>query len=169
MCIFSDGKEIYVFDSLSLFKHLTKHMALQLAQIYSVPPTHSVLKIKRESVQQQANDVDCGVFAIAFAMEVCFGRNPKMVRLDQGKMRQHLYDCLSRHELSPFPTMQSEETLPRPTDLTILLKVYCVCKMPAQFDTTMVSCDKCQQWFHCSCVHIFGDVPEYWECPKCAA
>ena len=160
---------IYLFDSLSLFKRLTKHMALQLARIYSVPSTHSVLKVKRESVQQQIDNIDCGVFALAFALEVCFGRDPKKVHFDQGKMRHHLYECLSKRKLSQFPTIHSEETYPRPTEMTILLKVYCVCKMPAQFDTMMVSCDLCKRWFHCSCVHIVEDVPEYWECPKCVA
>ena len=159
---------VYVFDSWSLFKRLTKHMALQIARIYSVPSTHSTMKIKQVSVQQQSGNVDSGMFAFAFAVEACFGCKPEKVHFDQRKMRRHLYECLSKGELSRFPTMQSDESFPRPTENTLSLKVYCICKMPAQFDTMMVTC-VVSGTYNCSCVDIEKEVPEYWECPKCNA
>lgn len=170
ICVYTDGTGlICVMDSLSLFMSLNKHTALQLAQIYSIPSTHSVLKVKRLCVQQQHGTLDCGAFSIAFAVEICSGRNPEAAHFDQKLMRHHLFECFTKERLSPFPSSRSEETLPRPMQNTYSLKVYCICKMPAQFDAVMLSCDLCGQWFHCSCMHIDSkNVPEYWECPNCA-
>ena len=149
---------------------LSKHTAFQLAQIYSIPSTHSTLKVKRLSVQQQHGTLDCGVFSIAFAVEICSGRNPEEARFDQKSMRRHLFECFTKKQLSSFPNShQSEETLPRPMQNTYTLKVFCICKMPAQFDSVMLSCDLCGEWFHCSCMKVdSNNVPDYWECPNCA-
>ena len=48
---------------------LTPETILQIAQIHK--PTVPYLEIVREPVQQQNGSDDCGLFAIAFMLEVC--------------------------------------------------------------------------------------------------
>ena len=130
-------------------------------QIYSIPATHS-LHVKCLCVRQQHGTLDCGVFSIAYAVERCFGHNPEKAHYKK-LMRRYLSECFSKHRLTPFPESQSEELLPRPTQNTFTVKLYCTCKMPAR----CLSCNLCGQWYHCSCMQIESEnVPDYWECPK---
>ena len=54
-------------------------------------------------VQQQGNGSDCGVFSIAFATCIVYGRDPSIVTFDVPQMRPHLSRCLKTGVLSPFP------------------------------------------------------------------
>ena len=54
-------------------------------------------------MQHQTNVDDCGVFAIAFAMAICSGRNPEELQFNVSVMRQHLFNCLERQQMSLFP------------------------------------------------------------------
>ncbi|KAK2555743.1 hypothetical protein P5673_022310 [Acropora cervicornis] len=55
------------------------------------------------AVQQQGNGSDCGVFSIAFATCIVYGRDPGIVTFDVPQMRPHLSQCLNTGLLSPFP------------------------------------------------------------------
>ena len=76
-------------DSLGLFMKLNPCTILQTAKIYRLPQTDSKLKIQKLAVQQQQGTLECGCFAIANAVEICFGVNPEDVNFDQKKMRDH--------------------------------------------------------------------------------
>ena len=39
---------------------------------------------------------DCGVFAIAYSIDILFGKNPSEIVYDQSKLRQHLVDCFQK-------------------------------------------------------------------------
>ena len=54
-------------------------------------------------VQQQTNDSDCGVFAIAFAVSLALGTDPMHVTFDIRRMRPHLTACLKDKKLNMFP------------------------------------------------------------------
>lgn len=139
---------------------------LQVAKIYSIPSNHSFLKVQRHSVQQQQGTNDCGLFSIAYALELCVGRNPESISFEQRRMRGHLLKCFEEGALTPFPT--STKPLLRSSKGVLKIQVFCLCKMPSQFDSVMVSCDKCTKWYHCSCVKLdSGSVPGHWECPEC--
>ena len=88
-------------------------------------------------------------------MEVCEERNPEAVKFNQS-MRNHLLSCLDKKFMTQFPTphKSTQELLPRPASRVLVVKVYCFCKMPAQFDAVMVECDSCKLWYHCKCVDI---------------
>ena len=53
-------------------------------------------------VQQQRNDSDCGVFAIAFSNCLAFGEDPTFVNFDVLRMRSHLAACLRNGRISLF-------------------------------------------------------------------
>ena len=54
-------------------------------------------------VQQLTNDSDCGVFAVAIAVSLALGRNPKHATFDTPRMRPHLAACLKAQKISMFP------------------------------------------------------------------
>ena len=91
-------------DSLGSFMSLNLPTVLQICKIYSIPKQAS-LKLKKLPVQQQNGAVDCGLFAVAYAVEVCYGYSPSVVSFDQRKMRTHLHQCLSKGMIVPFPKM----------------------------------------------------------------
>ena len=61
---------------------------------------------KIDFMQHQTNVDDCGVFAIAFAMAICSGRNPEELQFNVSVMRQHLFKCLEKQQMSLFPATQ---------------------------------------------------------------
>ena len=64
----------------------------------------SALTVNYLQVQQQSSSVDCGgVFAIAFAVDVCFRLPPNESCYDVIEMRNHLLTCLQLQELGPLP------------------------------------------------------------------
>ena len=75
--------------------------------------------------QQQSGGSDCGLFAIANAIELCFGLQPSHAVYDQSSMREHLINCFSHHKLLPFPK-QNVETKPALLSTTEV-KVYSIC------------------------------------------
>ena len=64
---------------------------------------NSAIKVNCLQVQQQSNNIDCGVFAIASAVDVCFALPRNESCYDVIEMRNHLPTCLQLQELSPFP------------------------------------------------------------------
>ena len=54
-------------------------------------------------VQQQTNNSDCGVFAIAFAVSLALGTDPMHVTFDIRRMHPHLIACLKDKKLNMFP------------------------------------------------------------------
>lgn len=50
--------------------------------------------------------------------------------------------------------------------------LYCVCQQPYSTETAMISCDSCEEWFHCRCIGMAPttarSVKKY-ICPICLA
>lgn len=169
ICTWCNGDEIVrIMDSLGSFMPLGLTTILQVANIYSVPPSRQYLRMKKLAVQQQAGVLDCGVFSIAFATEVCMGQSPEDAYFNQKLMRRHLRQCLVAGVMCPFPQgVQKSFELPRATSQILSVLVYCHCRMPDVFDSHMVSCDHCKRWYHFSCVGISKKAPKSWKCCSC--
>ena len=56
--------------------------------------------------QQQANASDCGIFVIAFAIELLQGGDLSTIEFDTTQMRPHLKCCFLNQELTSFPKIQ---------------------------------------------------------------
>ena len=64
-------------------------------------------------MQQQADGVDCGVFAIVYATSLAFSKNPSLCSYNVPLMRQHLVNCLEKEMMYPFPKQDSTKRVLR--------------------------------------------------------
>ena len=93
--------EVYLMDSLGLTMNIGKDLFLQIASIYKCDG--ETLIVRKLGVQQQIGTLDCGLFAVAYAIEACLKTDATVLCFDQTKMRQHLFKCLEQQVLKPFP------------------------------------------------------------------
>ena len=77
--------------------------------------SQSILKIVSIPVQQHLNACDCGVFAVAFATDVAYGKDPAVQYYDTHNMRNHLLHSLQSRLIAPFPTANKRTKLGRKT------------------------------------------------------
>ena len=53
--------------------------------------------------QKQKGTVDCGLFAIANATAISFGKNPSKLQFKQEAMRSYLISCFNQKQMALFP------------------------------------------------------------------
>ena len=129
----------------------------------------SALKVNCLQVQQQSNSIDCGVFAVAFAVDVCFGLPLNESCYEVIEMRSHLSTCLIIQELSP--------RVPRCRLFQRYIDIFCVCRQNFFMSDTkdsvhnfMAKCSICYEWFNKKCMSIskkvFSSEDEHkkWKC-----
>ena len=100
------AQTIQVIDTLAAKPYLTDRTLLQIAAMYK-PPTNS-LSIDLVSVQQQKGVHNCGVFAIAFMVEICKGKGTPSGSVFSQKMMR-LKICLEKGNISELPRLFAEE------------------------------------------------------------
>ena len=83
--------------------------------------------------QIQSGGCDCGLFAITDVTALTLGQDPDKLFFDQMKMRQHLFQCLERRKILPFPVNGSRWALKRVASIEPFY-VHCVCRMPEKFN-----------------------------------
>ena len=168
--IFTDGTSIDVYDSLPTPLSQEGSIVQQACTI-----VHS-LKLNTFSLnvinaRPQSGSVDCGLFAIAMATDICNGIDPATVHYKQDAMRLHLVRAFENQYLSPFPS-SVHKRLRKRVAFTLDVDLHCVCRQPERLP--MVCCDACDVWYHPDCIdtHIpdkvfeeTGDVS--WYCPAC--
>ena len=95
--IFSIENEVFLYDS-ALYKSIPESLK---RNIYFL--TNDDIQINLAHVQQQGNGSDCGLFALAFAMSLCLGKDPVQERYAPNLMRRHLFDCVIANKMAEFP------------------------------------------------------------------
>ena len=121
-----------------------------------------------EKVQKQRELSNCGLFALAFATDLCHELDPANEQYDQTAMRQHYVKCLESKAMIPFP--KTAKRVPcQMTCIKTLVEIFCVCRQPNDHHQ-YVQCFFCQEWYHPTCV----DIPvkainskRKWRCMKC--
>ena len=112
----SIGRNVKVYDSLNC--EPTASLIDQISAIYS--PVKGVLptinKVLMRHVQEGSKD--CGIFSIAYAVELTFGSDPSLQVFDQSQMRKHLVSCFENRFISPFPKAKCYNTPSREIDIT---------------------------------------------------
>ena len=156
---------IRIFDSLYLkpssiaIKHACRMLMFPRDQITLI----------NEKVQRQVGINDCGLFALAFATDLCHGLDPVNQKYEQKSMRQHYVRCLENGAMVPFP----KTTRRVPFHISCnksSVAIYCLCRMPYDKEEYVQCSYRCRAWYHTSCVNI----PEWainsgrkWKCGKC--
>ena len=135
------------------------------------------LRINCLPVQQQGNAIDCGIFVIAFATDICFHIDPCQSSYDHGKMREHLLTCLQLDEFTPFSKIKRR--VKRSRSYHLYENIYCICRQNfTESDTDnpdffMARYMECYDWYHKKCMNInkivFLSEKEHkkWKCSQC--
>ena len=174
--------EVKVYDSMF---HSTTYATKK--QIASILHTKSYqVKLQIAMTQFQENSLDCGVYAIAFATDLCHGNDPSQFKYDLPfKLRMHLLDNLKAQKMIPFPSVKLKCRLGY---LTEKMNIYCKCRLlyvaehgfpskvfPKSEDIHMIQCYTCEEWYHRSCVNLsvieikkLRKDDTKWLCEKCA-
>ena len=82
---------------------LTRSIQDQLSAKYSCLAVDGILPVYLLPVTQQDNSVDCGVYAIANAIEFVVDNGNPLANYDIELMRSHLINCFESGALQPFP------------------------------------------------------------------
>ena len=90
----------------------------QICTLYSPDPKITPKTLKAEIRSIQSGYTNCGLFAIAYAVEIAHGYDPAFVIFDQSKMRNHLHHCLTSKTLTRFPKKQQHHQQTSFTDIT---------------------------------------------------
>ena len=139
-------------------------MEIQLAECYQTLATDRTLAVELPPAQTQQGGVDCGLFAIAFAYELADGNDPSDVSFDQGKMRQHLVQCLEKGRLEAFPRQLNTARFNKRQ--TYDIELFCYCSMPECWDD-MLQCELCEEWLHMTCEGLKTAPEGEWLCSVC--
>ena len=101
-------------------------------------------------MQEQANGVDCGVFAIAYAVSLSLGENSRLCSYNVPLMRQHLVNCLEKEMIYPFPKQGSTKRVLKCKKIQLLPSIYSSCRSVRQYEkkNPMIECMRCYEWFH---------------------
>ena len=70
-------------------------------------------------MQQQGNEVDSGVFALAYATSLAFGENPSLYSYNMPLMRKHLVNFLEKKMMYPFLKLDSPREFKIQKDSTV--------------------------------------------------
>ena len=106
---------ITIYDSLYNPQRIIK-MLPQLKILYTTHANNPnpFANIQYVVTQSQGSTADCALFTAANAHLLLTGTNPEDVLLQQGALRQHLYQCLIRKSVTPFPHTSGSVTQERP-------------------------------------------------------
>ncbi|KAK2166730.1 hypothetical protein LSH36_36g06030 [Paralvinella palmiformis] len=103
MSSWTPGDLVHVYDTL--YDFVSQDLLRQLEEIYVDAPRGEDGHVLYDMppVHKQHGCRDCGLFAVALATELCTGTDVTKVHFDQSKMREHLYKCLRKRQIEPFP------------------------------------------------------------------
>ncbi len=103
----SIGGVVRIFDSLNTIP--TPELLMQIKAIYTSPQgDHSQSRhVEHVPIKfKQKGGTDCGVYAIAYAVDLALGTDPIQIpeiQYIQQQMRQHLLSAFNSGHISPFP------------------------------------------------------------------
>ena len=100
-----DSSEINCYDSLFKGK-ITDSAKKQICNL--LRSKEKKIKVHVMPVQQQKNNTDCGIYAIAFAYFIANNTDPSIISLGETKLRKNLYFCFQNCKMAPFPLSSNE-------------------------------------------------------------
>ena len=104
-----DPSLVTIYDSANSSK-LDPELEKQITTIYSTDSTVPTVR-QAQITNRQQGGLDCGLFSIAYAIELASGNYPTEYLFDQSAMRQNLISCLEKRKREPFPKKWISSTL----------------------------------------------------------
>ena len=132
-----------VYDSMCYTTSTTTQ--LQIAALMCCQA--SSITVNVQSMCLQNGGSDCGVYAIAYATDLCHGNHPEGLQYHQDRLRSHFIQCLESKKMLPFPSQRRHAGKPQTENIS----VYCSCRLPETDGEKMAACDRCNEWYHLSC------------------
>ncbi len=157
------SNNVYIYDSLT-----------------SKPPRYSLInttcsffKCEWDSihfdvvnVQRQSNHYDCGLFAIAYAVELAHGKDPAKYDWDSSLFRKDLISCFKK-KIDCFPKSKTRTVrLGQRILKSKKIHLFCECRMPMDESKATIRCCSCKKSFHTDCMSL-KTCFEQWICMKC--
>ena len=100
---------VAVYDSLGFERSSEEETVKAISSLLG----YTDYSLYAPSCQKQADKSSCGVFALAFAVEVALGADPStIVFVKEAQMKDHLKGCLRDLELKPFPKTSTSKVQP---------------------------------------------------------
>ena len=96
-----------VLDSLNSETYLRTLRPAIIRICASLSNTKNRLEVCTVNVQKQNGISDCGLFALAYVVELCQGNNPAAMTFDQSSMRIHYDSCIANKQFKSFQNMQN--------------------------------------------------------------
>ena len=93
---------VVVYDSIYKAPH-RKEVKNLLFLFYKNFIVDGELVIKYADVRKQIGSNDCGLFFIAYAVDLAEGHEPSDIKYDQSCIRWHLVECFKNRKLALFP------------------------------------------------------------------
>ena len=101
---FCSNSRVQVCDSLNSTLTLTSRKSIQsLYKNVGQKNDSGNVRVTFLPVQKQPDGYNCGLFTVAFAVEILAGKSPIEALFDVAQMRDHLIFCLEQGALTPFP------------------------------------------------------------------
>ncbi|KAI4805818.1 hypothetical protein KUCAC02_010414 [Chaenocephalus aceratus] len=165
--LFSRDNTVELYDSL--YSSVPMSIKMQIASI--IMTNERSMHVKIQKFQRQQGGVDCGLFAIAAATDLCNGRDPSTSNYKQTEMRSHLLQALKDAVLLPFPS--ESVTVKSKTVKAIQVPLWCSCRLPDNGEEKMAECGGCDDYYHKTCASIPREVfqnnqkAKEWRCRDC--
>ena len=123
------------------------------------------------NVQSQKSSSDCGIFAIANATELAYGRDPIHCQWKAEVLRRHLITCLEDKTITQFPLEKERRTtMSNRIHKSHEEDIHCTCRMPYDKQRDMICCENGNHWYHKDCEGLDPDC-DYtsvkWKCSVC--
>ena len=158
---------VQIYDSMYSVS-ASKKLICQLSVLSFKFTEDDELIIEHQNMQRQQGGNDCGLFAVAVATALCHDIDPLTCRFHQSRMREHLRLCLTKGRMEPFPA--AERRVGFTTKAIEHTKLYCLCRSPDSVGL-MIECNKCNRWYHESCVkpepEVLNNHAHPYYCPLC--
>ena len=101
-----EGK-VVVYNSLPM-KSLPEELNKQLRDLYG--KDGKALGVSIPEVQKQSNQIDCGCFAIAWAVLLAIGESPENITLNKKTTSTPPLGMFAEKEYLPFPVHYQEKS-----------------------------------------------------------
>ena len=110
-------------NCVDIFDSLSTSVSIQAASLM-MSQKHTIT-INMINCHRQKGVYDCGLYAVAYATDLCFGNDPGKKVYTQSQIRDHLLCCLAENKLRPFPGQDRD--VQRRVTKAFKVMLHCIC------------------------------------------